>query len=236
MEGGFNNLPISFFNSDANGHKIFRGDSSVMIKKSVCLNCNKNLEHCDCLDPLVIQEDPENPTSFKFVGELASIPYESMTNLIAFVDKFYPDYTNFSCGLHFHAKPKTLLIYKALMTKKFCKDYLDVMEFWARSRNVNPESEIWKRLKGKPTQKGRSNYCKLQFKPYRDNTDPDRYHAVNYCYNKHKTIEFRILPCFQSKNLAKDALKFTFDFINCWLISNHVKSYDNKELLSQVEI
>jgi hypothetical protein len=227
LEGAWNEIPLTFFKSDINGHKIYRGDGSVSIKKSTCVNCGSNLETCNCDNTIVTYEDPEKQDSWKYVGELASPVFYHVNNLVAFIDKYHPDHTNFTCGGHIHVKPETILEYKEMMTKKFYHDFMDAVEYWARSRDINPDSELWKRLRGKSLEKGRTNYCKLGFLPHRNGKDQDRYRAINYCYDKHKTIEFRIFPCFQSKQLMKDCVKFVYDFCNVWLLCNRVKKYND---------
>lgn len=231
IEGAWNELPESFFNdNNKHHHKIYRSDGSVSgLTEVLCLTCNKNRRYCQCEINNFDSPDVEQST-FKFVGECASYPYHNINNLLLWVDQYYPIKTNNTCGLHVHVKPQNLQEYQKLMSKKFYRDYINAIQVWAKSRNVLPDSELYKRLKGK------NRYVLRGFKPHQNGQDPEHYRLINYCYSKHGTIEFRLLPAFQSKALARDSIRFTYDFINIWLVTNEVLSNKPIKISKTIEL
>jgi len=166
------------------------------------------------------EPDPENDL-FNYVGEIASHPFDKLANLINFTDRYYPEKTNKFCGLHYHIKPKNIFEYQMLNTKRFYLDFLRAIAVFGESRGIAKTSEFWKRLNGH-----NDHYCKRQFHPYiaKDGEDPERYTVINYCFRKHGTVEFGLFPCFQSKKLSLEALRFTHDFVNTWLCLNLKKN------------
>jgi len=216
LEGAWQKLPEAFFNSENKYHmKVYRNDGSLHnLEELLCKTCNKNTRYCICEVKNFDNADMEN-NNFKYVGECASYPYFHINNMLKFIEDYYPIKTNKTCGLHIHLKPENLNEYQKLMSKKFYNDFIQAVKYWAKSRQINEDSELYRRLKGTMT------YCKLGFVPHQNGTDSPHYNMISYCYAKHGTIEIRVFPAFQSMYLARDAVRFTYDFTNSWLICNN---------------
>lgn len=216
IEGAWNDLPLEFFNS--NNH-IYRNDTSIeKLKEISCRNCSANRRNCTCPNSGGNFDHPdEEQEYFNYVGEIASHPFEKIANLLTFVDRYYTIKSNKFCGIHYHIKVKNMYEYNLLNSKRFFNDFLKAVEVFGISRQIEKESEFWKRLKGH-----NDHYCKRVFSPYvaGSQSDPERYRIINYCYKKHGTVEFRLLPTFQSKKLAIEAIRFIHDFVNVWLCLN----------------
>ena len=54
-----------------------------------------------------------------------------------------------------------------------------------------------------------------------DGTDSDRYHGINYCKNKHNTIEIRIGSLFKNPDITVDYIKFIYDITNGFILRNY---------------
>ena len=228
IEGAWNELPGVFFNDDNKfSHKVYRNDVSVKgLEELTCSVCTKNKRYCHC-ESQGFDSPDSLANSFKYVGEIASYPYFSINNLLVFIKDNYPIKTNASCGIHVHLKPDNIFEYQRLMSKKYYNDFRNAVEWWGISRNINPDSELFKRLKGK------NRYCTKGFEAHKAGSDPSHYNMVNYCFGKHGTIELRLFPAFQSVKLTLDAVRFTYDFTNIWLISNKTLK-SNKSKISRV--
>jgi len=217
IEGAWNELPLEFFNQ--NNH-IFRTDGSVHdMKETKCLHCGSNHRNCTCSTGNKQFNAPDEEAElYNYVGEIASHPFEKIANLLNFVDKNYTLKSNKTCGIHFHIKPQNNNEYSRLNTKRFYNDFVKAMQVFGESRHIDKKSEFWARLMGHNT-----GYARRKFRPYdaKRGQDPERYNIINYCFKKHGTVEFRLLPTFQSKKLAIESIRFIYDFVNTWLALNN---------------
>jgi hypothetical protein len=136
----------------------------------------------------------------KELGELRSEPLR-LRPLLKWVDKYYPPYTNSTCGLHVHLSVHSMLDYARLTDPEFNDHFQKYMRLWGK-RAVPKDREFWRRFEGKNT------YCKARFKPIEQLEDyEDRYTQLNYCaYRKHETLEVRLLPAFEDKAVAMNAI------------------------------
>lgn len=219
IEGAWNELPLEFFNQ--NNH-IYRNDTSIKdILEITCRRCGENKRKCRCNDLREFDVPDEEANYYNYVGEVASHPFEKIANLLNFMDRYYSIKSNKTCGIHYHIKVKNMFEYNLLNSKKFYDDFLKVMIVFGESRGIDKNSEFWRRLNGH-----NKEYCNRRFRPYQGgaNQDPERYNIINYCYKKHGTVEFRLLPTFQSKKLAIEGIRFIHDFVNTWIILNSKKN------------
>jgi hypothetical protein len=232
IEGAWDELPRAFMSADSRfGHKVYRTDGSVSgFKEMSCHRCGNNKRSCGCGAQRDFDKSDKDDNRFGFVGEIASYPFDNINPLLSWIREYYPDKTNRSCGLHVHLKPINNMIYRKLNSKRFYNDFMSAIEYFGKARTLNADSAFWQRLKG-------NTYCKKGFTRW-NGRDGDRYRAINFCYQKHKTIEFRIWPAFNSKRIAIDAVKFNYDFVNTWLMTHKiiVKPIETEVELENVDI
>lgn len=154
---------------------------------------------CDCGDNLI--------------GEIASQPLKTK-DIEPWITDNYPDEVNDTCGLHVHVSLKNNIEYMFLMNGAFHSYYLEKMIAWGEKNKINEGSEFWKRIEGQ------NEYCMKTFNP-REQRDGEgeRYGQLNFCYAKHGTLEFRMLPCFHKKTIAVKAVKETVKIVNSFLRS-----------------
>jgi hypothetical protein len=157
------------------------------------------------------------------IGELPSQPMP-VKDLDAWVTKFYPSHVNETCGLHIHMSFNTLLTYQRLMTPAFEPEVISLLRKWAQATALPPEHPLFTRLAGK------SRYCRLgntlidaQARLDKKNFDHharvNRYTAVNYAHATHGTIEIRVLPMFDTADLACEALHRVIDITNAFVLT-----------------
>jgi len=185
------------------------------------INCNDNngtFSDCDrdCRCTCDCECEYCDGNSNGNVGEFVSIPIK-VEEIEEWINKNYPDKTNSTCGGHCHVSLKSASDYMNLMDRAFYEYYLKRMETWGNKMKINKGSSFWKRLIG-------ANYCHARFQPkeQRDMTEhyeDVRYAQINYCYNvdNRHTVEFRMLPCFQKKELMVSGIKETVDIVETFL-------------------
>ena len=104
------------------------------------------------------------------------------------------------------------------MTPQFYEYFMRRMSEWGKQHNVNEGSRFWERMSGQ------NRYCANRFDAlnqyWRTSKDSCRYAILNYCYGMHGTLECRVLPVFQKKQLATSAVKEIVDIVNTYLIEN----------------
>lgn len=139
------------------------------------------------------------------VGEIVSQPM-NLEEILSWMNLCYPQKTNATCGLHVHVSVKNTLHYSRLMDREFHQYFFKKMKEWGERIRVNKASAFWKRLAGN------NSFAR------RTNIDPDaqasvrgkdgvRYRLLNFCWRLHGTMEMRLLPAFQKKELAMSAVK-----------------------------
>jgi len=185
------------------GNHVYRHDGSVSMNSKIC-ECGSNND-CEC-------------PRLKYVGECAFLPKEEIDIAISELLESYPDKTNNSCGLHVHISltnfEYTYLIWN---WKEFYQSYMKFLRIFGETRKIRSGSAFWERLNVG------NQYCQLNINKRRvnrqlQNYGDSRYCHLNFCYCKHKTIEFRSAPAFQKKSLSADYVKSLYDFVNTYLI------------------
>lgn len=153
----------------------------------------------------------------------------SLHDVQAFMDKWWPDAYNSSCGMHVHLSFVDNLTYSRLMTIRFYNYFIRKMTEFGKSRNIGEDSEFWSRLKGgneycyantrhgEYREKGKRCFRMLSKFQLNDGAHRSRYAHLNFCYSKHGTMEIRLLPMLESCELAKDAVRYMVRIIEGWL-------------------
>jgi hypothetical protein len=225
LEGVWDELPLEFFNNH-----VYRHDGSINgFEENSCNICQFNKrnhieKNKSCWD---ISESESK--SYNFVGELASKVFNSKTGMLPNACKWAIKYTpiefNASCSQHIHISVLNDICYLLLNSKKFFKHFYNCLDYWLEVRAISKDSHFYKRVKGVNVgSKHSTNYCKKEFKPY-DNINKseaqDRYNGLNFCKQKHNTLEIRIGTPFKDPLVMSDYIKFCFDTINGYLIRNY---------------
>ncbi len=224
IEGAWNELPTEFFR---NSH-IYRYDGSLNgMSETSCANCDSSYRkhkegETSCKNFQVNGMNLElDEKYYNFVGEIASKPFDKLSNACNWVKKYYPLYFNNSCSVHVHFKPLNDIIYNLLMNQKFYKYFYNCLDYFIESRNIEKGTDFYKRVKGQNVNKNATNYCKKAYAPLNNGQDVDRYHGINYCKNKHDTIEIRIGVPFKDNNITIDYIKFIYDITNGYILRNY---------------
>jgi len=157
-----------------------------------------------------------------FVGEVVSRPFTNMDMLLEWVNHYYPDRVNQSCGCHVHVSFNNRLAYMLTMSQDFYDYWYNAMDKWGHKVKLKSSSDYWRRLHGD------NHYCKKMPKdsPHlvcegqkgtRNDYGCDRYYQLNHCFKKHKTLECRVLPCFKQKKITMLGVKAFIDLTNDYL-------------------
>lgn len=169
------------------------------------------------VDGRTLPTDKELTTAH--VGEIVSAPMDPDMRIIGpWIDKYWPDDANRTCGYHIHLSFRRIKDYCLLTRKSFLyslrKDMLDLGKelglpdthyLFARLNGANPFATI---------NFDASRQILLNHKAVGDRT---RYGFINCCWGLHKTIEFRALPTFETKDLAKKFTKRYLEFVESYL-------------------
>ena len=151
----------------------------------------------------------------RYVGEVVSIPLNSIDEAVTWLDTFYPKISNKTCGMHIHVSLIDKLSYMRLMSRTFYNYFLTRVTAWGVEKKINEGTIFWERLTGQ------NRYCLKKFIPEAQikhtSKGGERYTHLNYCYGVHQTIECRLFPTFQKKELSLSALKLYADIIETFL-------------------
>ena len=156
------------------------------------------------------------------VGEIASEKLR-INEVEDFILNNYPDEVNSTCGLHIHMSFKNdKKDYSILATKEFYNFFLSEIETWANNRKINKDSRFYKRLEGVQYSK-REFLAENQLNPNSDYSD--RYAHLNFCYNKHRTLEIRVGNMFDKKEISVEYVHAVIDIVNYYLSVNNTKTH-----------
>ena len=156
-------------------------------------------------------------TNCHFLGEIASKPMQPR-GVTSWVRRNQPDAANSTCGAHMHISTHSKSDYMCLTDKKFWKTFKEKMAKWGKKQNLNKNHGFWTRFEGKST------YCLPIFAPEQQlYNNSQRYTQINYCWDKHKTMEFRLLPIFESTDMQIDSFFELIKIVETYLENN--KSY-----------
>lgn len=142
----------------------------------------------------------------------------------------YPDVTSPNCGMHVHMSFLDPGAISMLCSERFFVYFRSHMEAWGKK--VGVRGEFWKRLanenqycranseteytrrgnaRGTPAQIAKTPTAALV-------TGIDRYRQINFAaFDEHKTVEFRLLPMFQSASVAVSAVEALLDTVESYL-------------------
>jgi len=154
-------------------------------------------------------------------GELPSPPLD-LTMFAGWIETYYPQIVNETCGMHIHLSFKNALTYQRLMNPKYPATILAYITKWAKDEKLVRNHPIWERLRGE------NEYCKHQFwadeqvkrieKDHDRMRNGNRYTIINYSYGVHSTLECRLLPMMVDAKQATRAIQNIIDTTNAFLV------------------
>lgn len=138
-------------------------------------------------------------------------PYEfrtrpgSLGETISQVTAIYPDKCDKSAGMHVHMSFADTMDVTSLATPQFLAYFKERWNAWGTRVGVHPDSDFWSRLRGENL-----DYCAVtSFENIRVSpTRAGRYYQLNFSsWERHRTMEMRMLPLFRDARLAVLALE-----------------------------
>jgi hypothetical protein len=218
LEGGWYEMPSNEHNRlDPLHSYTWHHDSSVeSLDMGSCGDC----DYCN-------DGDSEDCTEGSgHAGEIVSFPMyiddvhpdTSETELLwhLWTKKFYPEEHNYDCGGHFHISFDNIQAFEFLCTVEFFDHFQTELYRWGVRANIK-NSNFWDRLKGE------NSMCRTTFRgveqlyTVNDNYPDCRYSILNFQYNKHGTLEFRILPMFNDPKIYIKAVQVCMDITQKYL-------------------
>ena len=190
----------------------FRGNQKLFYNcnhgSGVYSNCDTDCE-CECSCRCECQN---------CVGELAS-PKLKINDVAAWINSNYPDESNHTTGLHVHLSfLNDREDYHKISNKKFYDYFISEIINWATKRGINEGSRFWKRLLEGNQYTMPIFDCDNQLEHC-----GNRYTHLNYCYykfakdGKNGTIEIRLAPVFNDKNISIEYIHKVIDIFNTYL-------------------
>jgi hypothetical protein len=145
--------------------------------------------------------------------EFQSVPGSLRKACQQLVD-FYPDETDYSCGMHVHVSFDAVDI-TMLNTPAFYKYFNKRWAEWGDRMRLPETGEFFRRLNGRNTYCRRMDYdteCSIR--------QMDRYHQLNFSsFEDHGTVECRLLPMFRRASLGVAAVQELIDIYETYLNS-----------------
>lgn len=154
-------------------------------------------------------------------GEIVTRPHDSLDALCEDVLVLWPESVNDSCGFHIHAS-FTPLNASLIATRSFYDYFKESWNEWGIRMKLPRNHEFWNRLAGK------NKFAKDVFNPdeqlkgFRGAPQNDRrYSILNFfAWEKHRTIECRLLPMFTDKEIGVSAIRHMSAVYNKYLGSH----------------
>ena len=165
-----------------------------------------------------------------YFGESKSLICANETTLRNYVKSLYDEYDlkfNKTCGLHIHIQLKSDDDYDRLMKMEFYSYFLDWLDWFCMTYQVNHGHRFYNRIAGK------NHYSERRFNPddqYNERSKGgDRYCFINYCFNcirgfegragshKGRTAEFRVFCMFQDQKMTLHLLREFRKMVNAYL-------------------
>lgn len=152
-------------------------------------------------------------------GEIITRPHDDLNALCEDAGKLWPDLVHESCGFHIHAS-FTPLAGSIIATKAFYAYFKKRWGEWGKAMDLPRNHEFWARLQG------RNKFAQDKFEPERQLTQSNgsgnaRYTMLNFhSWEKHGTIECRMLPMFQDKEVGIAAIRELADIYDTYLSEN----------------
>jgi len=138
--------------------------------------------------------------------------------------KFYPDSTDYSCGMHVHVSFLSDTHISQLYSQAFFEYFRAKWLAWADAKGLPVWHSLRRRLAGEndychQNVERPANYLRddlgTEFSPF---NHEDRYMQLNFlAWGEHKTVECRLLPMFRESALAVEAVVYLLQIFHDWL-------------------
>lgn len=143
------------------------------------------------------------------------------------LEEIYPHISevNKSMGLHIHISVKNDDMYMDFASIRFFKYFVDKLE-------NSPLYEKYYELKRRMEDNNKyacSAICDydetklIQWQITADDKKSVRYHAVNFCYSLHGTIEFRIFPAMEKVEGVTECINFVLDTMKSYIAEGKIQ-------------
>lgn len=167
-------------------------------------------------DGVNIHPDGSVRVTANYVGEISSPP-KRFDELLQFIQNYYPNVVDVSCGLHFHVSVCKPNDYAHLATKKFFEHFYNQAQLWARREELPEDHPFWSRWYGN------NRYAVRRFLPTEQIHCTDkgahRQTGLNYCWTLHGTMEVRLFPMFEEMEHTLSAARLVHDCVENYLSS-----------------
>jgi hypothetical protein len=155
----------------------------------------------------------QNERPLEFIGEASSSPIKTLAGVRTWIETFWPDRKNESCGFHIHTSFEPS-IYKHLVEEKF------YIAFYHEMRKIGQKLELGKEFFTRL--EGQNHHCQKIFKGFEQvaatTKTNNRYTQLNFCYSLHGTLENRlpsaILPVFKAFRYTEEYVNFLEEYLD----------------------
>ncbi len=165
--------------------------------------------------------DSSVETTGDYNGELvfsSPLPVTDLARPEEIIRAAYPRHVNQTCGGHVHVSLIDNGDMSALHSDHFHFYYLLRMDRWGKARNIRSKT-FWDR------HAGGNSFCKRRLDQpngpkgeAQDLIESERYRVINFSsFSRHGTVEFRMLPMFDSKDVYIDAVWETLSIVHDYL-------------------
>lgn len=154
-------------------------------------------------------------------GEIPVGPM-SPTRLRSALKKYWPTKIDNTCGMHVHMSFESVLQYSLLAdSPDYQETVIKYMKKWA-DENLPVNHHIYERLSGA------NIYCQKKFWPFNQINQKKkgygfevghRYTMISYSWERHRTVECRLLPMMPTQALAISAINHLLDITNAYLVA-----------------
>jgi len=154
-------------------------------------------------------------------GEVNSQPFPDFSGVNEFLNLYWPDQTNATCGFHIHASFKDEDYYNMLMHTDFYHKFKAELNIIQNKLKLGATTK--RRIEGK------NRFCKDEWRPLHqkrsdEKYNPFRYAMINFCWNVHRTMEVRVFSSHIPRDKSFNIVKWWVDLINGYL-SERVSPY-----------
>jgi len=149
-------------------------------------------------------------------GEIISYPMPINGTWRNWVNRYYPEDLNSTCGGHFHVSFDNIQAFELLCTQEFFNHFILELKRWGKRANIR-NYNFWDRLANENTMCNIDYRGEQQLYIRHDNYPNCRYSALNYQYHKHGTLEIRVLPMFQDWKIYCKAVEVSMGIIQKYL-------------------
>lgn len=155
-------------------------------------------------------------------GEIVTRPHGDLDALLKDISDLWPDTVHDSCGFHIHAS-FTPLSGSIIASSGFYAYFKDEWHKWGHQVKLPKNHEFWTRLTGG------NKFAKDRFEPEAQlkafasspRGGESRYTMLNFhAWEKHRTIECRLLPMFADKDIALSAVRKLAEIYDVYLSIN----------------